>query len=564
MNLEELKNINEAPHWYSEEAFTTVTKGYLQDEETPRGMYQRVARTAAMVLNKPELELRLFEAMWNNWICPASPILANFGTNRGLPISCNSLSVADSLDNILQKNHELGMLAKHGAGVGIGLSNLRARGTKVNGTGGISDGVIAWSKIYDATIHSTSQGNTRRGSAVVNLDINHLDIEEFLQMRRPTGDLNKRCLNLNHCIVIDDKFMQSLLDGNQKNRLLWQQILQTRIETGEPYLLFKDTVNKNNPDTYKSRDLLVTLSNLCIEIMLYADPDHTFVCCLLSMNLFRFEEWENTDVVELAVYLLDAVLTEYIDKAKGIPGFESAVRFAEKSRAIGIGGLGWHSLLQAKMLPFDSFGAMMLNSKIWRTIKTKAEEATTKLAVEFGEPEWCVGFNRRHTHLMAVAPTVTNSIISGNMSAGIEPWAANIFVQQSAKGTFIRKNKELEKLLESKNMNTDLVWNQINKDAGSVQSLDCLSLEEKEVFLTAREINQFAIIKQASQRQKYIDQGQSVNLFFASNSDPKYIHNVHLSAWQEGLKSLYYCRSESVIRADLANRNKDECAACEA
>jgi ribonucleoside-diphosphate reductase alpha chain len=283
------------------------------------------------------------------------------------------------------------------------------------------------------------------------------------------------------------------------------------------------------------------------------------------MNLARWDEWKDTDAVELAVWFLDAVVGEYIKKAKHLPGFESAVRFAEKSRAIGIGVLGWHSLLQDRMVAFDSFDAMMLNALIFRTINKKAEKATKDMIVAgFSEPIWCKGLGRRHTHLMAVAPTVSNSTISGGLSAGIEPIAANIFVQNSAKGTFVRKNKRLERFLDSKNLNTDEVWSQINKDAGSVLNVKGLSKEEKEVFATAKEINQFAIIKQAGQRQKWIDQGQSINLFFGINADPKYIHQVHKMAYDLGLKGLYYLRSESILRADLASRSAEECVACEA
>lgn len=562
--LEKLKKSGEAPHWLTEEGLQILSKGYLLKNETPKGMYERVAKASASRLKRPDLEKSFFDAIWNNWICLASPIAANMGTERGLPISCNTIHVGDSLDSILMKNHELGVLSKYGAGVGIYLGDLRGRGAPVQGTGGRSDGVIAWSKIYDATIHSVNQGSTRRGAASVNLDIEHDDIEEFLQMRRPTGDHNKRCMNLNHCISIGDDFMKSLQEGNQKNRLLWQKILTERVETGEPFLMFKDNVNNNNPECYKANELKVSGTNICTEITLYTDPEHSFVCCLLSLNFARWDEWKESNVVELAVYLLDAVLSEYIAKASKIAGFESAVRFAEKSRAIGIGGLGWHSLLQSKMLAFDSFDAMMLNGQIWRTIRKNAEAASARMAQEYGEPEWCKGFGRRHTHLLAQAPTVSNSNISGGLSPGIEPWAANVFVEKSAKGVFIRKNQELVKLLQTKGKNTEEVWSAIDKDAGSVQNLKFLTDHEKTVFLTAREINQFAIVRQAVQRQKHIDQAQSVNLFFASNSDPKYIHLVHMAAWEGGLKTLYYCRSTSVLRADLATRSADECKACEA
>lgn len=542
----------------------TLQAGYLLPDETPKMMYRRVAKTAAARLNKPVLEDRFFDIMWKNWLCPATPILVNMGSNRGLPISCYSSAVPDSLDGILMKGHELGMLAKHGGGVGMYLGNIRPRGSEVKGTGGISDGVTAWAKIYDSTIHSVNQGSARRGAAVVYLPITHSDVEEFLNMRKPTGDANSRCFNLHHGVCIDDAFMQSLLDGNKKNRELWQRVLTERFETGEPYLFFTDNANRELPQAYTNNGLKVQTSNLCNEIYLYTDPEHTFVCCLSSMNLARWEEWKDTDTVQLAIQFLDAVMEEYIQKATGLVGMEAAVNFARKSRALGLGVLGWHTLLQQKMIPFDSMGAMMLNAKVFGSIRKKADEATRALAEEFGEPLWCKGTGTRNSHLLAIAPTVSNSTISGNLSAGIEPLAANTFVQNSAKGTFIRKNGVLEKLLKSKNKDTPEVWQQIDKDAGSVQGLDCLSPEEKEVFLTARELNQFAIVRQAGQRQKWIDQGQSVNLFFGVNSSPKYIHEVHMEAWKLGLKGLYYCRTESVLRADMASRDSSECKACEA
>lgn len=559
-----LKERGEAPHWLDDAGFRTLQNGYLLFGESPKDAYKRISRAVANRLKKSEIENKVFEYCWNNWIGLSTPIMSNMGTERGMPISCNSFHVGDNLDNILQKAHELGVLSKYGAGVGMYLGDLRGRGSSVRGTGGVSDGIVSWAKIYDSVVQSVSQGATRRGAGAVYLPIDHIDIHEFLSMRRPTGDLSKRCLNLNHGVCISGDFMNRICNGDAQARSLWAEILTSRMETGEPYLFFSDNVNKQTPQLFKDQGLQIVTSNLCSEIFLPTDSDHTFVCCLLSMNLARWDEWKDTDAVQIAVYILDAVLTEYIEKASKINGFQCAVRFAEKSRAIGVGAMGWHSLLQSKMIPFDSFDAMMLNSQIFRKIRSDAELATAKLAEDYGEPEWCKGYGRRNATVIAVAPTVSNSTISGGISPGIEPFAANIFVQKSAKGVFIRKNKELEKLLESKNKNTDEVWNQISKDNGSILGLNFLSEEEKQVFLTAREINQFAIIKQAAQRQQWIDQGQSVNLFFGKNSSAKYIHEVHLEAWKLGLKSLYYCRAEAIIRADLASRQKDECAACEA
>jgi len=327
--------------------------------------------------------------------------------------------------------------------------------------------------------------------------------------------------------------------------------------------LFVDNANAANPKCYTDKGLSVKSSNICTEIMLHTDPEHSFVCCLSSLNLMRWHEWKDTDLVNVAVRLLDAVQQEYIVKTEDIQGFAASRASAVKGRAIGIGVLGWHSLLQSLNIPFDSFEAMQLNAQVFSTLRRKAEEETHTLAEELGEPEWCKGHGRRNTHLLAIAPTVSNSSISGGFSAGIEPLTANIFTVKSAKGTFIRRNTILEALLENKGRNTPDVWRSINEMAGSVQHLPWLSDHERSVFMTAREINQHAVIKQAAQRQRWVDQGQSVNVFFGTNSAPKYIHEVHLAAWESGLKSLYYLRTEGVLRGDLASRTREECKACE-
>lgn len=564
-NLEELKASGKAPDWMNDEGLRTLEGGYMLPSETPIDMYKRVATAASQYyLGKEDYwAQRFFDVMWKNWLCPASPILSNLGSNRGFPISCNSIHVGDSVSSIFQKNHELAMLSKNGAGVGIYLGDVRGRGASIKGNG-FSEGIIPWSKVYDTTTVSVNQGSTRRGASAVYLPIEHNDIEEFINIRRPTGDINRRCLNLNHGICISDDWMKSMINGNKAKRLLWSEILKARVETGEPYMFFTDNVNRQNPACYIANGLSVKTSNICSEIFLHTDPDHSFVCCLSSLNLVRWDEWKDTDVVNVAVRFLDAVIEEYIRKSENVPGMEASRLSAIKGRAIGIGVLGWHSLLQENMIPFDSFEAMRLNGQIFRTMRMKAEDETKLMAIELGEPEWCKGHNRRNTHLLAVAPTVSNSTISGGYSAGIEPLSANIFSQKSAKGTFIRKNISLEKLLTNKNKNDKDVWSSIIVNDGSVQHLDFLSIEEKLVFLTAREINQHAIVKQAGQRQKWIDQGQSVNLFFSSNADAKYIHEVHIAAWENELKSLYYLRATGLLKGDMASRSKDECAACEA
>lgn len=563
MKLSELKQKDEAPPWMDEVSFKTLSSGYLLPEETPKGMYKRLAKTAAShYKNSDEWEGKFFDVMWNNWLCPASPVLSNLGTDRGLPISCNSIHVADSLDSIFMKNYELAMLSKNGAGVAAYFGDIRGRGVPIKGNGN-SEGIIPWAKVFDTTTLSVNQGSTRRGASAIYLPIEHEDIEEFINIRRPVGDINRRCMNIHHGVCISNDWMEAMLEGDVRKRKTWENVLRARVETGEPYIFFTDNVNDRNPECYKYNQLTVKGSNICTEIALYTDPEHSFVCCLSSLNLVRWDEWKDTDTVNIAVRFLDAVLSEYINKTEYMKGMQASRLSAIKGRAIGIGVLGWHSLLQELYIPFDSFAAMQLNATIFKTINEKAEQETAVLAKEFGEPEWCTGFNRRNTHLIAIAPTVSNSTISGGYSAGIEPISANVFTQKSAKGTFIRKNTTLEKLLKSKKMNTPEIWKSINEQNGSVQHLECLTAEEKEVFLTARELNQHTIVKQAYQRQKWVDQAQSVNLFFATNSSPKYIHDVHIAAWKNGLKTLYYLRSDGVIKSDLASRSEDDCKACE-
>ena len=562
-NLEALQNCGEAPSWMNQEGFKTLCGGYLVDDETPRQMYLRVAKGSAKYYRDSAYwEGKFFDAMWKNWLCPASPVLSNLNTSRGLPISCNSIHVGDSVNSIFSKNLELAMLSKNGAGVGVYLGDVRGRGASIKGNGK-SEGIIPWAKIYDTTTVAVSQGSTRRGASALYLPIEHPDVEEFINIRRPTGDANRRCLNTNHGVCISDDWMRQLIAGDEAKRRLWAELLKARVEMGEPYFMFTDAANRANPACYREKGLSVKTSNICSEIFLHTDEDHSFVCCLSSLNLVRWDEWRETDLVSIAVRFLDGVIEEYIRKSEGLPGLEASRRSAIKGRAIGIGVLGWHTLLQQRMIPFDSFEAMRLNGQVFRTIREAAEVETGVMAEELGEPEWCKGFGRRNTHLMAVAPTVSNSTIAGGHSAGIEPLSANIFSQKSAKGTFIRKNGTLEALLEQVGRNTPEVWKSVNEYAGSVQHLHFLDDQQKQVFQTAREINQHAIVRQAGQRQKYIDQGQSVNLFFASNSSPQYVHDVHLAAWESGLKSLYYLRTEGVIRGDLASRTRDECLACE-
>ena len=550
------------PEYMDDVALSTISKGYLLPGETPRKAYRRVAHAVAMRLNRPDLENKFFKYIWNGWIGLASPVLSNTGTDRGLPISCFGIDTPDSVRGIGLTNAELMRLTSYGGGVGISLSRIRPRGTEIRGNGK-SEGVVPWAKIYDSTIIATNQGSVRRGAASVNLDINHLDINEFLQIRRPKGDPNRQCLNLHQCIVVDDAFMRRLNDRDPEAMKLWLEILKSRVETGEPYIMFKDNVNKQNPLAYMMNNLDVSMTNICTEITLHTDEEHSFICCLSSLNLAKYDEWKDTDVVETAIYFLDGVMEEFIEKTNGKDSMIRSHRHAKKGRALGLGVMGWHTFLQQKNLPFNSIASTAWTHTIFSQIKMQAEAASRKMAVEYGEPTWCKGTGMRNTHLLAIAPTVSNSRIN-SCSAGIEPQPANVYVFNGAKGTFIVKNPELEAVLEAKGHNTSKVWDQILADNGSVQNLshEILADDEKEVFLTFPEINQLALVQQSAVRQRYIDQTQSLNLSFDPTDSPKWINQVHMEAWKLGIKTLYYLRTDSVIKGDLGSRTVD-CVSCD-
>ena len=559
------------PTWGNNDIYKqTITGGYLLPTETPREAYQRVAKTIAKRLYKPELAERFFEYIWNGWLCLASPVLSNTGTDRGLPISCFGIDVADSINDIGQKNLEMMMLAKHGGGVGIGVNMIRPSGARITGNG-TSDGVVPFCKIYDSTILATNQGSVRRGAASVNINIEHPDFLDWLEIREPKGDVNRQSLNLHQCAVVGDKFMRRLEAGDSVSRNKWSKLLQKRKATGEPYILFKGNTNKANPSSYKDNALKVHMTNICSEIVLHTDESHSFVCCLSSLNLAKYDEWKNTNIIYDSIWFLDGVLEEFIQRAKYRKGFENSVRSAEKGRALGLGVLGWHTYLQEKGLPFEGLLSQFETRRIFSQIKIESERASMELAEIYGEPLWCKGTGMRNTHLRAIAPTVSNSKLSGNVSPGIEPWAANVFTDQSAKGTFIRKNPTLVKILRKHKLNTNEIWDKILADGGSVQAIDELDsvvlandIPAKDVFKTFKEINQLELINQAGIRQQYIDQSVSLNLAFPSEAPPKWINKVHIDAWKKGVKTLYYMRTESVLRGDIAANAMDpECFSCD-
>jgi ribonucleoside-diphosphate reductase alpha chain len=576
------------PEWGCTEVYIkTISKGYLLEGETPKDAYWRVCTTVSRRLRRPDLASKFFDCIWRGWLNLATPVLSNTGTERGLPISCFGIDVADSILDIGQKNLEMMLLAKHGGGVGIGVNQIRAAGSKITNNG-TSDGVIPFIKMYDSTILATNQGSVRRGAASVNINIEHSDFWEWIEIREPKGDINRQCLNMHQCVIVSNKFMRDLENGDEEARKRWAAVLKKRRQTGEPYIMFKGNVNNQNPEAYKKNHLKVYMTNICSEITLHTDESHSFVCCLSSLNLAKYDEWKHTDLIYTATWFLDGVLEEFIQKAKNMKGFENSVRSAEKGRALGLGVLGWHTYLQERGISFEGLLAQYETRKIFSQIKLESDRASRDLAELYGEPLWCVGTGMRNTHLRAVAPTVSNSKLAGNVSAGIEPWPANVWTEQSAKGTFIRKNPTLEKYLKRMKMNTKETWDKILEDGGSVQDLDFLNnwffidgklitqedanemnylqsdlIPFKEIFKTFKEINQLDLIRQAGLRQQYIDQSCSLNLAFPKEATPKWINQCHIEAWKLGIKTLYYMRTESVLRGDIAQAAMAECVACD-
>jgi len=559
--------INDIPEWGNNSLYlTTILGGYLQNKETPKNAYIRLAITAAKYLNKPELFSKFFEILWNGWLIPSTPVMSNFGTNRGLPISCFGGYVGDSMYDIYRKNLEMAILSKHGGGTAYDFSEIRPKGALIkDGSNGTTDGIIPFIKSFDSTIIASKQGKMRRGAVAVYLSANHSEFSDFLKIREPKGDINRQCHNIHMGAKFSNDFMEEVINKNGSKRELWLEHIKTRVKTGEPYTFFVDNANANLKSTFSAYNLKVRHSQLCAEIMLPSDENHTFVCCLSSMNLYKWDEWSKTDAVYYATIFLDAVISEFLEKAKHIQGIEDSIRFAEKSRALGLGALGWASLLQKMRIPFVGIQATSLTRVIFSHIKEKSDKASMWMAKEFGEPAWCEKSGYRNLTCVAVAPNRSSSKLAGGMSQGIEPFAANLYMDDDAKGAHLRRNPDLEKLLDEKGLNTPQIWDIIAEDKGSVRNIDGLTDEEKEVFRTFKEINQLELVRQAAIRQEYIDQGQSINLAFFHDAPAKWINQVHIEAWKLGIKSLYYLRSESNLRADSKQQRDlySECIVCE-
>ena len=546
----------------------TLQDRYLLEGEDFQGMFARVASAFA---DDAAHAQRLYDYISNLWFMPATPILSNGGTDRGLPISCYLNETDDSLDGIVNLWNENVWLASRGGGIGSYWGNLRSIGEKVRGNGKTS-GVIPFMRVQDSLTLAISQGSLRRGSSAVYMPIHHPEIEEFIDIRRPTGgDPNRKTLNIHHGVCITDEFMTAVEEDGDfylrspkthevistvRARDLWVKMLLARIETGEPYMLFIDTVNRAIPEHQKSLGLEVKTSNLCSEITLPTGRDHlgvsrTAVCCLSSLNLETYEEWrDHPQLIEDVMRFLDNVLQDFIDRAPA--GMDRAVYSATRERSVGLGVMGFHSFLQGKGVPFESVVAKSWNKRMFTHIHAQVEAASVKLAEQRGAcPDAAeVGALQRFSNTTAIAPTASISIIAGNSSPGIEPYAANAFTQKTLSGSFPVRNKHLKALLAERGMDTEEVWGDIARNEGSVQHLEGLEQHEKDIFRTAQEIDQYWVIEHAADRAHFISQAQSVNLFLPANIHKRDLHLLHFRAWKKGVKSLYYCRSTSLQRAD--------------
>jgi ribonucleoside-diphosphate reductase alpha chain len=545
-------------YWLNKDSRKFLERGYLLEGETPEQRIRDIAEAAGKYLNSTDFADKFEDYMHRGFYSLSSPIWANFGRKRGLPISCFGSYVGDTMENIMEKVSEVALMTKHGGGTSAYFGALRGRGTPIS-SGGESTGSVHFMELYDKLMEVVSQGSVRRGSFAAYLPIDHPDIEEFLKIRGEGHPIQ----NLSIGVCVSDEWMKKMVDGDKEARRIWGLVIKKRFESGYPYIFFSDNANNQAPQIYKDKGLKINNSNLCSEIMLSNSEDESFVCDLSSLNLETWEEWKATDATEVLVYFLDAVMSEFIEKTKGIKFMEAARNFAINQRALGIGVLGWHSLLQSKMIGFESMEAKMLNNAVWKGIRERANYASRFLAKNYGNAPIYEGteYTRRNTTTLAVAPTTSSSFILGQVSPSIEPLNSNYFVKDLAKGKFTYKNPYLKKLLKEKGKDDDDTWKSILIKGGSVQHLDFLSQEEKDVFKTFGEISQKEIIIQAAQRQKYIDQGQSLNIMIPPNTKPKEVNELMIFAWEQGIKSLYYQRSANPAQ-ELA-RSILTCKSCE-
>ena len=543
-------------YWLNDDSRKFLKRGYLTGDQTPEERITQIAKTAESDLKKAGFAEKFEEYMSYGWYSLSSPIWANYGMERGLPISCFGSYVDDTLESILTKQAEVGMMTKMGGGTSAYFGDIRKRGANI-GTGGKSNGPVHFMELFESVTNVVSQSNVRRGSFAAYMPIDHADILEFLQIR---GDGNS-IQNLSIGVSVSDKWMKSMVGGDKDKRKVWGKLIKKRYESGYPYVFFSDTINDNAPDVYKDKGHTIHASNLCSEIALSSSNDESFVCNLSSMNLLHYDDWRGTDAVEVLTYFLDAVMSEFIRKTEDIPFMEAPRKFATNQRALGIGVLGWHSYLQSRSIPFESFEAKQLTTDIFSYMKRESRAASESLAKEYGEPELLKGYGRRNVTTMAIAPTTSSSFILGQVSPSVEPLNSNYFVKDLAKGKFTYKNPYLQRLLDGYSKNTGPTWKSILVNGGSVQHLDFLSDHEKEVFKTFGEISQKEVIIQTAIRQKHIDQAQSINLMIHPKTPPKEVNQLLIFAWEQGVKTLYYHRGTNPSQE--LSRNLLQCASCE-
>ena len=567
-SMQQLKETSEKSfEWLNENSRKFLAAGYLGQGITAEERISNIAQRAEQLLEMPGFADKFYYYMSQGFYSLASPVWSNFGKERGLPISCFGSHIDDDIGNILYSQSEVGMMSKLGGGTSGYFGKIRHRGAAIKDNGEAS-GAVHIMRLFESMVDVVSQGSVRRGRFSPYLPIDHPDIMEFLEI----GTEGNPIQELTHGVTVKDDWMQQMIDGDVEKRTVWAKVLQSRGEMGYPYIFFTDNANNGAADVYKDKNLPIYASNLCTEIMLPSDHNWSFVCVLSSINVLHYDKWKDTDAVETMIYFLDAVITEFLEKLEVYKNsddlddqqtflfMERAYNFSKENRALGMGVLGWHSLLQSKMLPFDSQGAFDLNSEVFKNIKEHSNKASRDLAEKFGEPELLKGYGRRNTTLNAVAPTTSSAFILGQVSQGIEPIWSNIYVKDIAKIKTTIKNPFLVKLLEEKGMDTPEVWRQIRDRDGSVQDLDFLSENEKEVFKTYAEIDQMSIIYQAANRQNHIDQGQSLNIIIHPDTSTKDINKIHVTAWKLGLKSLYYQHS---MNAAQKFKQKKECESCE-
>ena len=554
--------------WLTDHSRQFLASGYLSDSETPEARIKDISDNAEKILNIPGFSDKFYHYMSEGFYSLASPVWSNFGKKRGLPISCFGSNVDDDMGNILYTQSEVGMMSKLGGGTSGYFGHIRHRGAEVKDNG-VASGAVHIMQLFESMVDVVSQGSVRRGRFSPYLPVEHHDIEEFLDI----GTEGNPIQELTHGVSITDQWMQEMIDGDADKRKIWAKVIQRRCEIGYPYIFFKDKANSGAPEVFRDKDLSINASNLCTEIMLPSNSDWSFVCVLSSVNLLHYDKWKDTDAVETMVYFLDAVVTEFLTKLERYRDSDSnddkqtflfmerAYNFAKDNRALGLGVLGWHSLLQSKSLPFDSQDAFDLNSEVFRLIKSHSYKASSELATKFGEPKTLKGYGRRNATLNAVAPTTSSAFILGQVSQGIEPIWSNIYVKDIAKVKTTIKNPFLVQLLAEKGYDNKEIWDSIRDNDGSVQHLEILTDHEKNVFKTYSEIDQLDIIYQAANRQNHIDQGQSLNIMVHPDMSPKEINKIHITAWKLNIKSLYYQHS---MNAAQKFKQKKECESCEA